>query len=149
MSADRGKEFEGLFKSACEANNIDCVRFYDVTLGFKDVDNPCDFVISKDKESPALLIECKATGADRWDLRFRQREDLSDLKKFNSYVVIWFHQRKQIWALSINIIESLLDSGVKSVNCMKLKESEECFQIPCKWAIVKPREMELRVLWKN
>lgn len=149
MSADRGKEWEKLFKDLCEASNIDCVRFYDVMLGFKDVDNPADFVISRSKKDPSLLIECKATGFDRWDLRFRQYESLKSLKNFNSYVVIWFHKRKKIWALNIDLIEEMRESGIKSINCMKLSEKEGAFQILAKWKTIKPYELDLSVLWRE
>lgn len=153
MPADRGKEWEGLFKDICENSGIDCVRFHDVTQRFKDVDNPADFTISKDLRSWSWLIECKATNGTSWSLNFRQYKDLIKFTRFNSQVLIWFVQYKEVWALNINIIKELRESGVKSFNPRKFVKAGHARKgidrIDADWARIKPKTLDFRKLWEN
>lgn len=145
MSANRGKEFENLFKKFCEDTHVNCIRFYDVMQGFKSVNNPCDFVISKDKFSFSLLVECKSTNSTSFSLKFRQHDLLVNLDNFNSVVLIWFIERKEIWSLSIQNILQMEKDGINSFNPVKHQKYGQ--RITTTFARVKPVFMDVFELW--
>ena len=136
MAANKGKEFEGYFEKFCNENQIDCVRFYDTMQGFKSVSNACDFVVSQDIYSPAVLVECKSTHATSFSLDFRQYDSLIKLTHFRSKVVIWFIKLKEIWALPISSITQMKENGLKSFN--QKKHSEYGTKLDVKFARVNP-----------
>lgn len=148
MPANRGVEFQNIFRGLCKDLEIDCIRLYDTLQGYSHVDNPCDFIISKDKQSPMLLIECKSTHSKNFSLTFRQLEKLSELEKCNSYVVIWFIIEKQLWALPIHSIQDMVKAGKKSFSPYKIGHPD-IFQIPATFARIKPRTAEISILWDN
>lgn len=149
MPKNRGKEWEGIFKEICEHSGIDCVRFYDATDRHKDVNNPADFTVSISKSKPSILVECKSDHGASFDLNFRQYDDLLKLSNTNSKVLIWFVEKKEVWALSILYIKKLRDSGVKRFNPKKLPEEKGCRKIPATFARIKPKELDLLVLWED
>lgn len=149
MAVNRGFEWQVIFRKLCRDSGLDCVIFYDPIQRFKGIDNPADFVISKDKNSPAKLIECKSTGAGRWDIRFRQHKALLELANFDSWVVIWFHRDKQVWAINNLYIKKLIASGVKSVSINKLENNEQCFEVPGEWKAIKPKSLDFYTLWQK
>lgn len=113
---NRGTEFQTLFRHSCESLGIDCIRLYDTLQGFRDVANPCDFIISKSLDESVLLVECKSTHSPSFSLDFRQLPLLRDLSYFRSFLLIWFVERKEIWALSIEEVLNLIKRGYKSFN---------------------------------
>ncbi len=141
MSANKGKEFEGYFEKFCNENHIDCVRFYDTMQGFKSVSNACDFVISADVKSPAILIECKSTHSASFSLDFRQYDSLIKLNHFRSMLVIWFIKLKEIWTLSIPSITQMKEKGLKSFN--PRKHAEYGTKLNVKFARVNPISADL------
>jgi hypothetical protein len=62
MGINRGKQFEDVLKSQFEElekqNKICFDRIYDVTMGYKEVNNPCDFILYK--KPNILYLEAKA-----------------------------------------------------------------------------------------
>lgn len=148
MPKNRGTEFQTIFKDLCKNSGIDCIRLYDTLQGYSHIDNPCDFIISKDKSSPMLLIECKSTHSKSFNLSFRQLEKLLELKNCNSYVVIWFITEKQLWALPIHSIQCMIEAGKKSFSPYKICHPG-IFQIPATFARIKPKSAEVLSLWNN
>lgn len=145
MAANRGKEFEDLFKRFCEDHHVNCIRFHDVMQGFKSVNNPCDFVISKDRFEMSLLVECKSTNSTSFSLKFRQHDLLANLDNFNSLVLVWFIKRKEIWALSIQNILQMEKDGLNSFNPDKHKKYGQ--KITTYFARIKPTFMNVLELW--
>ena len=96
MGINRGKQFEEHLKSQFEAVPDTLVlRLYDVTTGFKNQNNPCDFIVFKD--GTLNLFELKAIhGASlnfKHDIRENQWEKLYKYSKFptvNAGVICWF-----------------------------------------------------------
>jgi len=148
MPANRGVEFQNIFRGLCEDLDIDCIRLYDTLQGYSHVDNPCDFIISKDKNSPMLLIECKSTHSKNFSLSFRQFEKLSELRKCYSYIIIWFITEKQLWALPLHSIQDMIKAGKKSFSPYKIAHPD-IFQIPAIFARIKPKSAEILSLWDN
>lgn len=147
MNKNRGTEWQNIFKNLCKEENIDCVRFYDTLQGFKNVDNPCDFVISKDKESPAILVECKSTHETSFGLDFRQLESLKELTNFKSIVLIWFVKKKKVCAITTDFVEALKKQGPKSYNPDK-HFGEGCQIVEASFARIKPTKLDILSLWK-
>ena len=114
-SSNPGKGWEDTFRKLAEISGISCVRFHDTMYDYKNVSNPADFVISKEKRLPSLLIECKEVEKRSFKLRFKQLEDLLKLTNFQSYVVIWFSSYKVVVALTPEQVQGLLAKGRKSM----------------------------------
>lgn len=152
MAANRGKEWESHFSSICESRGIDAVRFYDVVQGHKGVNNPADFVVCPDKSKKPYLIECKSTNSTNWGLYFDQYDRLIKLKKFQSFVIIWFVSYKEIWAMSLQAITRLRENGEKSFNPKTLRKKgrilDGVIQIPAEFARVKPQDAEIEKIWE-
>lgn len=152
MPADRGKEFEDLFKTLAENAGVSVVRFHDTLYKYKDVKNPCDFVISRSTEEPSILIECKATEKSSFSLsKFTQYDDLLELKNFTSYLVIWFVEYKKVLAFSLEDVVKLKERNVKSINPTKLGNISYVNPIDiCNiFYRIKPGIMEVEKLWKR
>lgn len=147
MNKNRGTEWQNLFKNICEKNSINCIRFYDTMQGFKSVDNPCDFVISKNLEEPSILVECKSTHNSSFGLDFKQYPRLLELNHFRSIVLIWFVEKKKVCALDIQFIKKLRDSGVKSYNPDKIHDTDGCMTLDSAFARIKPQQLDLLALW--
>lgn len=59
MGINRGKQFEQhLREQFKELNNVSIDRLYDITTGFKNQNNICDFIVYKYPN--ILYLECKA-----------------------------------------------------------------------------------------
>ena len=152
MAANRGKEWEGHFARICEQRGIDAVRFHDVMLNAKDVNNPADFIISLDQSLKSFLIECKETASTNWSLSFDQYDRLLKLTKFQSFVLIWFSNYKEIWAMSLQSITRLKEAGVKSFNpkrpMFKDREIDGICEIDSEFARIKPKDARIEKLWE-
>lgn len=148
MNKNRGTEWQNIFKGLCDKNLINCIRFYDTLQGFKSVDNPCDFVISRSLEDPAILVECKSTHSASFGLDFAQYPRLLELSHFRSLVLIWFVEKKKVCALNIQFIKKLRDAGVKSYNPDKIKDTDDCKTLNAIFARIKPQQLDLNALWK-
>ena len=143
-----GKDWENEFEKLCIAEGVDIVRFYDVTLGYKKVDNPADFVISFSKDYPAILAECKVVDSKKsFSVDFRQLDRLLELKRFRSYVIIWFTKTRHILAVSALEMGRLREAGVKSINPEKMGDIKYIDMNPV-YKIVYPKKLEVKNLWK-
>lgn len=59
MGINRGKQFEDKLREQFEKiSNVSIDRLYDVTTGFKNQNNICDFIVFK--EGTLNYFECKA-----------------------------------------------------------------------------------------
>lgn len=147
MATD-GKAFEAHFERICFESGINIVRFYDVTNGYKKIDNPADFVISRSKSEPSILVECKAVNSKKsFSVNFRQLDRLLKLPNFKSVVVIWFVQTKQILAFTAREMGRLRGLGVKSVNPGKL-EGLEYIDLNPVYKRINPEKLEVCRLWE-
>lgn len=153
MSANRGKDFEDKFRDLAEKAGVQVVRFYDTLYkDKKGPKNPSDFVISKGKESPDLLIECKACEGSSFSFnKFSQYEELLGLDKFNSFVVIWFIEKKRVLAFNVLDIEKLKSHGLKSINPDNLGKISYVNPIDLcnKYYRINPSELEVNKLWQS
>lgn len=146
MSALDGKAFEATYQKILSRTGCDCIRFYDVTNGYKKIDNPADFVISMDKDLPAILTELKVCQGSSFKLDFRQLPRLLELKKFKSVLIIWFTEYKRIVALNVTEVERLLSLGIKSLNPSKTREAK-MVDLCYKFKRINPEEIEYWRLW--
>ena len=147
MATD-GKSWEGHFEEICESRGIGIVRFYDVTNGYKKVDNPSDFVISRSEGEPSILVECKAVNSKKsFSLKFDQLDRLLKLPTFKSAVAIWFVQTRRIIALSAREMGRLRDSGIKSINPDRMSGIEYVDLNPV-YKRINPCDLEVENLWK-
>ena len=156
-STKTGKDFEAMFKELSEAEGVQVIRLHDVTNGYKGIDNPADFIISKGKESPSILIETKVCQKTSFGLDFRQRDRLSSLDNFRSFVVIWFTEYKRIIAISIDHINYLFDIGYKSISPSRidgvifpidlLDNSVSPIDLCSSFKRVNPSRLEVLKLW--
>ena len=151
MPANRGKEWENTFQSLCLQQGIDCVRFYD-TLYYdkKGPKNPADFVISRSKKEPSILIECKVCEKSSFNIKskFKQLPDLLELTKFRSYLVIWFSEEKLIYAIDTVKLNEFCLRGLKTLS----PKSVEIYRIPAiklatEFKRVNPVGLYLDLLW--
>lgn len=147
MATD-GKSWEGHFERICKAKGIGVVRFYDVTNGYKKVDNPSDFVISRSEGDPSILVECKAINSKKsFSLDFDQLDRLLGLPTFRSAVVMWFVKTNRVIAMTAREMGRLRESGVKSVNPDKMTGIEYVDLFPV-YKRVNPCDLEVDNLWK-
>ena len=147
MAAYDGKDFEDTFEKIVTKTGCDCVRFYDTMYNYKKVKNACDFVISMGKDLPSVLVELKVCQKTSFPFnKLTQLEDLRKLKRFNSFVIIWFTEYQRIIALTISDVAALVDSGVKSFNPSKESPIEVIDLCP-KFKIINPEILEFWKLW--
>lgn len=146
MSAYDGKSFEITFKQLAEKAGCDVIRLYDTMLNYKEVNNPCDFIISKDPLKPAILIECKVCQRSSFPFKnLPQLERLKGLQNFKSYVVIWFTTKEKILAFRPGDISKLIAMGEKSLNPDKtdIPRIDLCKE----FSKVNPKSLEMDSLW--
>ena len=147
MATD-GKAWEGHFERICTGKGISIVRFYDVTNGYKKVDNPSDFVISRSEGEPSILVECKAVNSKKsFSLKFDQLDRLLKLPAFKSAIVIWFVQTGRIIAISAKEADRLRSLGVKSINPDKM-ENVAYVDLNPVYKRINPCDLEVNNLWK-
>lgn len=151
MGAYDGKAWEDKFKQLVEKAGCDVVRFHDVTLGYKNIDSPCDFVIALESNLPPVLIETKVCQQSSFKVEFRQLDRLLALNKFTSFVVIWFTEYKKILAFDIIEMGKLRDQGVKSINPNKIENYKDirAIELCSVFYNVNPKELEVQKLWKE
>lgn len=154
MSANRGKDWEDKFKELCEEQGVQCVRFHDTLYaGKKGVDNPCDFVISRNRDEPAILIECKVSEKGSFSIKskFKQLPRLLELTKFKSYLVLWLTEAKKVYAFPTHRLNQLCERGLKTISERAIQTNPELQDISIlltdKAKRVNPIDLNIRVLW--
>lgn len=122
MSINRGKQFESLIQEQLEkVPEISIDRLYDVTTGYKNQNNPCDFIVYKYPH--ILYLECKTTNTSTLNFKFQIRENqLAKLTKKSKIegvvagILCWFVKNDKTIFIPIQYINELIQSNKKSFN---------------------------------
>lgn len=119
--ADIGKQFEFEFTKQCEDTpGLVLTRLHDVNGKFKDVDNPCDFILYKYPN--VYYLELKARQGHllnfKSGIRPNQWEGLLDYSYIEGTyagILIWFYEHHKTYFINIKTLEKLRKSGKKSI----------------------------------
>lgn len=118
-----GKQFELKFKedfSKIPESTID--RIYDVTTGYKNISNVCDFICYKYPN--IFYIECKShKGASFPFVNLTQYSKLKDkvgIKGVRAGVILWLYEKDLVLYVPINTISQMMIDGKKSVGIRDL-----------------------------
>lgn len=125
MGINRGKQFEEKLEEQFEKlENISFDRIYDVTMGYKGVNNPCDFILYK--RPNILYLECKAKNDNtlnfKSDIRENQWNKLlehTEVDGVNAGIICWFIKHDKTVYLPIEWLEYMRRKGYKSFNIKK------------------------------
>ena len=118
MSDNIGKKFERRFQKnflKMPGSTID--RLYDVTLGYENISQICDFI---GYVYPNIVyVECKAYKGNTFPLsKLTQYDKLLAKKDVNGAIagaVIWFYERDKVLFAPIKTIEQMKNDGKKSI----------------------------------
>lgn len=122
MGINRGKQFEDKLKEQFEKlDNTVVIRLYDVTTGYLNQNNICDFIVYKD--GTLNLFECKAIKGNTLNFKSHIRENqweglLKESYKpgVNAGIIVWFIDRDETYFIDIQDLEYLKQFGNKSFN---------------------------------
>ena len=122
-----GKQFEQKFKENFKQSLPDAfiMRLYDITMGYKSIDNYCDFICFDGTRM--YMIDCKAhRGASIPFDAFPQYARLVDLKYANliTGVVLWLYERDRVYFIPTYTFEKAKKAGLKSINPEKINRSK-------------------------
>lgn len=116
MPQNRGKQFEGVIKKACErVEGVSIDRIHDQTNGYKNSSNICDFIAYKYPYE--YYLECKSIHGHTFPLRNvtdNQRKGLlakSQIHGVIAGVIIWFIDHDKTFFVPIQHIQDELDFG--------------------------------------
>ena len=97
------------------------MRLYDVTMGFKNINNPCDLVVYRN--GTLNLIECKAVHGNTLNFKSHIREnqwnkllDYSKVHGVNAGIIVWFIDKDKTYFLDIYLLNEMKRYGRKSYN---------------------------------
>lgn len=122
MGINRGKQFEDKIQEQLEKiPNISIDRLYDVTMGYKNINNPCDFIVYK---YPYILyLECKTTNTSTLNFKSQIREnqlvgliEKSKIRGVVAGILCWFVKNDKTIFIPIQYINELIQSNKKSFN---------------------------------
>ena len=122
MAVNRGKQFEQRIRKQFEKlDNTFVLRLYDVTMGYKEINNPCDLIVYRYPN--IILLECKTTNQVTLNFKSQIRPNQlnsllqnKDIKGVISGIMCWFiHNDKTIF-IPIQYINELIKEGKKSFN---------------------------------
>lgn len=130
MALNRGKELEEKIKEALEKfdkKELCFQRLYDITMGYKNIKNPSDFIAYK--KPTHFYIECKSTKGNTLNFHdISQLDDLADrsiTEGVRAGVIIWYIEHKETYWVDIRYILDLRDKlFAKSVNIKNLRTLE-------------------------
>ena len=96
MAINRGKEFENRLRQQFEKlPDTFVLRLYDVTMGYKNIDNPCDLMVYRN--GTLNLFELKAIHGNTLNFKSHIRENQwNSLVKYDLYpginagIIVWF-----------------------------------------------------------
>lgn len=122
MGINRGKQFEDKLKEQFEKlPDTLCLRLYDVTTGFKNQNNPCDFIVFRD--GTLNLFEVKAVHGNTLNFKSHIRENqwyklqkYSVLPAVNAGIIVWFIDKDFTLYLPIGLLHELKLEDFKSFN---------------------------------
>ena len=127
---NRGKQFEQLIQKQFEKIEDTLVlRLYDVTTGYKNQNNICDFIVFKYPN--IILLECKTTNQSTLNFKsqIRPNQLSSLLRNKNKKGVIpgilcWFIKNDKTIFIPIDYIQELMDNNHKSFNINNYNKSK-------------------------
>lgn len=126
MSENLGKRFESLIKESFERECY-ILRLYDTTNGYKNVANPCDFIVY---DNPNMfMLECKSchkASLPISDISDNQRISLVEASKHGIIAgyLIWFIDKDRTVFISAEDLETyLITTGRKSLEWQEDKYS--------------------------
>lgn len=125
MGINRGKQFEDELREQFEKlPDTLCLRLYDVTTGFKNQDNPCDFIVYR--KGTLNLFECKAIHGNTLNFKSHIRENqwrkllkYSYIAGVNAGILCWFIDWDITVFLPIEYLQYMLEDTYKSFNIRK------------------------------
>ena len=96
MGINRGKQFENKLKEQFEKlPNTLCLRLYDITMGYSNINNPCDFIVYR--TGTLNLFELKAIHGNCLNFKSHIKENqFESLVKYNQIpgvnagIICWF-----------------------------------------------------------
>lgn len=121
MAVKRGKEFEGIIKTAFEkVRGVSIDRLHDQTTGFRGSQNMCDFIVYK--EPYQYYIECKTIHGNV--LPFRNITDTqwsgllekSQIDGVRAGIICWWIDRDKTFFIPIEYLELLRLDNLKSIH---------------------------------
>lgn len=124
---NNGKAFEYEFAKQCEkVTEIQLTRLHDNVNRFKDINNPCDFILYYYPN--VFYLELKSTKGKSFpfaNIRKNQWDNLSDyahVKGTYPGFLVWFYEYNETYFLHIRTLEKILKSGKKSINLEECKK---------------------------
>ena len=122
MGINRGKQFEDRLREQFKKlSDTICLRLYDITMGYKNIDNPCDLIVYRHPN--IILLECKTTNQTTLNFKSQIRPNQlnsllqnKDIRGVISGIICWFiHNNKTIF-IPIQYIDELIKESKKSFN---------------------------------
>lgn len=119
---NRGKQFEDLVRSSIsKLENTLIVRLYDVTTGYLNQNNICDYIVYR--HPTIFLIECKAIQVSTLNFKSHIREnqlngllESSKIYGVKAGILCWFINHNKTLFIPIEYIQELQEKGYKSFN---------------------------------
>lgn len=120
---NRGKQFEKIVHKQLEQlKNAAVLRLYDVTMGFKGINNPCDFILYK--KPKMILLECKTSAgpflnfnSDIRENQWKKMQEYSKIDGVEAGILVWFYNFDLTYYISIEDLQIYKDNGKRSFNC--------------------------------
>ena len=104
--------------------NLSIDRLYDVTTGFKNQNNICDFIVYK--EGTLNYFECKAIHGNTLNFKSHIREnqwdkllDKSYIGGVNAGIICWFIDWDITLFIDIQVLQQMKNKNYKSFNVVK------------------------------
>ena len=133
-NAPSGKAFENHFKAGWEECFPDgaLIRLYDITMGYKNINNICDFI---GYVYPNMfMLECKAhAGASIPFGKISQYDKLvrfSGIKGIRSGVVLYLYDKQKVFYIPASTMKKMKEDGKKSVGLKAVEEGYRIIEIP-------------------
>lgn len=125
MAINRGKQFEDNIRNQFEkVSNTLCLRLYDVTMGYKEINNPCDLIVFRN--GTLNLFECKAIHGNTLNFKsnirgnqWNQLLEYSYIGGVNAGIICWFIDLDITLFLDIAWLQVLKEKNYKSFNAKK------------------------------
>lgn len=136
MGINRGKQFEDRIRKQFEnVPDTFCLRLYDVTMGYSNINNPCDFIVYRN--GTLNLFECKAVHGNTLNFKSHIKENQWDkmlkysfLPGVNAGIICWFIDLDKTYFIPIwdlNYAKTVLHK--KSFNAKKDENFDEIYEI--------------------
>ena len=125
MGINRGKQFEDTLRDQFKKiPDTLCLRLYDITMGYKEINNPCDLIVFR--QGTLDLFECKAIHGNTLNfkshIRKNQWEGLLEnayIPAVNAGIIVWFMDWDITLYIDIQTLKQMKDAGYKSFNIKK------------------------------